>query len=99
MIENSEYSFLYQRGPVRVGLILRRTNTGGGRNNANLQLEGIIRGETRNTLVFESLKAVNCYVEKGADYVNSFDGGKSSVPKSSVAVIYEIMPLEQREEL
>ena len=78
-----EYSYLYENGPVEVKLLLAGTATGA-EYRANVQLRGVLSGETEKNLVFDSIRLLNC----GPMYV--IGGGKSLVKKDLVAVIYQV---------
>jgi len=84
---NEEYKPLYENGPTSVGLVLARTQTGSNRGDSrNLQLEGILSGETDTNLIFDELESVN----EDTSYMKTIKASKSLVRKEYIAMIYQI---------
>ena len=82
-----EYKSLYEHGPIKVGLVLGRTQTGSHHGDSkNLQLEGILSGETNTNLIFDELNSISV----DANYIKKIEGSKALVRKEYVAVIYQI---------
>jgi hypothetical protein len=96
--ENEEYKYLYGDGPIKVGLILRDTRVGVGNegdkgDSGNLQLEGILTGETIATLQFKEIKSSNApeISKYFHPHIFKFFGGKGQIRKDQISIIYEIL--------
>ena len=84
---DDEYKILYENGPIKVGLVLVRTQGGSYRGDSgDMQFEGILSGETETNLVFDRLVGVN--IDK--EYMKEVDASKSLIRKQYIAVIYQI---------
>ncbi len=82
---SEEYKPLYKNGPAKVQVVTSNVRTGSHRgDSSNLQLEGILSGETENNLVFDSLRPLN------TSYMLLFHSEKAYLRKDQVALIYTV---------
>lgn len=82
-----EYKPLYENGPAKVQVVTSNIRTGSSRgDSSNLQLEGILNGETENNLVFDSLRPLNMKTY----YMDEFNTGKAYLRKDQIALIYVV---------
>lgn len=80
----SEYREFYKAGPKKVHIITKNIRTGmRNGHSANLQLEGILSGETEDNLIFNSLRPINI-----SNYIKNFSSKKALIRKDEVGVLY-----------
>lgn len=80
----NEYREFYKPGPKKVHIITKNIRTGmRDGHSANLQLEGILSGETEDNLVFDSLRPINI-----SSYIKNFSSKKALMRKDEVAILY-----------
>ena len=84
---SEEYKPLYEHGPAKIQVVTSNIRTGSYRgDSSNLQLEGILSGETENNLVFDSLRPLNLK----EDYMDKFNSDKAYLRKDQVALLYAV---------
>lgn len=84
---SEEYEPLYKNGPTKVQVVTSNVRTGSWKgDSSNLQLEGILSGETEHNLVFDSLRPLNL---KNV-FMKSFDSDKAFLRKEQVALLYAV---------
>jgi len=84
-----EYKPFYENGPTKVGLLLAETQLGATnkRSSSSVALEGMLSGETKDNLIFDSIKCLNLTYDHSTTINKS---KKAFVKKKYVSFIYEI---------
>ena len=87
MIE--EYELFYRDGPTKVQVVISDVRTGcWNGDSGNLQLEGILSGETEHNLVFDSLRPLNINTQNR--YMKGFDSSRAFLRKKQIALLYVV---------